>query len=413
MGKSAQVPLHVWLPDAMAGPTPASALIHAATMVAAGVFMVARMLPVFEEAPQVMSAMLVIGAVTAVLGGLMAAVQHDIKKVLAYSTISQLGLMFVALGAGSAVAAMFHLATHAFFKSLLFLGAGVIIHSAHTQDMREMGGLAKHMPATTATFTIGALALAGVPPLAGFFSKDEIIAVLIHEGHWFAFAAVVFASALTAFYVTRLWFRVFTGPVQNEHLKEGHRTMTMPMMLLALITMVAGFGTTTFASFVGHEGEWPALEMWLLSLVIGGSGIGLGWWFYGRRSVVVNTRVWKARLGKVYGMISQKFYFDLTYEHVFIRGYFALASALYWIDANVVDGVVNGASHVYTRVSRVAWEFDRIVVDGVVNAFAAVSRSVGSTLRRIQTGRLQSYQRLVVGAVVILVLCVALMVKGV
>ncbi len=183
MGKSAQIPLHVWLPDAMAGPTPASALIHAATMVAAGVFVIARTLPIFEAAPQVMSAMLFIGVATALLGGLLACVQHDIKKVLAYSTISQLGLMFVALGAGSATASLFHLTTHAYFKSLLFLGAGVIIHAAHTQDMREMGGLAKRMPWTTATFTVGAMALAGVPPLAGFFSKDEILAVLLHEGH--------------------------------------------------------------------------------------------------------------------------------------------------------------------------------------------------------------------------------------
>ena len=181
MGKSAQVPLHVWLPDAMAGPTPASALIHAATMVAAGVYLVARMMPIFEAAPAVLQATLIIGAVTAIIGGLLAAVQHDIKKVLAYSTISQLGLMFMALGAASVGAALFHLVTHAFFKSLLFLGAGVIIHSAKTQDMREMGGLRRHMPVTWATFLIGSLALAGVMPFSGFFSKDEILAVLLHE----------------------------------------------------------------------------------------------------------------------------------------------------------------------------------------------------------------------------------------
>jgi len=411
MGKSAQVPLHVWLPDAMAGPTPASALIHAATMVAAGVFVVARMLPIFEAAEQVMSIMLFIGVLTAVLGGLMAAVQHDIKKVLAYSTISQLGLMFVALGAGSATAGLFHLTTHAFFKSLLFLGAGVIIHAAHTQDMREMGGLARHLPVTTVTFTVGALALAGVPPFAGFFSKDEILAVLMHEGHWVAFAFVVFASGLTAFYVTRLWFRVFTGPEQTEHLHEGHRTMTAPMAVLALITAAVGFATLQFSAFLGHEGEWPGAAMWLMSIGIAGLGIGAGWWVYGRRSVVVNTRRWKARLGNIYGMISQKFYFDLTYDFIFVRGYFALAALLAWFDVNVVDRVVNGAAAAWSVFARVAWRFDAVVIDGAVNGLATFSRSAGRALRGLQTGRLQSYQRLVVGAVVILMLYVA--VKGV
>jgi len=204
MGKSAQVPLHVWLPDAMAGPTPASALIHAATMVAAGVYLVARTLPIFKAAPAVLFATLVIGAITALVGGLLAGVQHDVKKVLAYSTISQLGLMFMALGAGSVVAAMFHLVAHAFFKSLLFLGAGVIIHAAHTQDMREMGGLRKHMPVTWITFLIGSLALAGVVPFSGFFSKDLIIASLLHEHQYWAVAVVFIASGLTAFYMTRM-----------------------------------------------------------------------------------------------------------------------------------------------------------------------------------------------------------------
>jgi NADH-quinone oxidoreductase subunit L len=404
MGKSAQVPLHVWLPDAMAGPTPASALIHAATMVAAGVFVVARTLPIFEAAPAVMSLMLVIGTVTAVLGGLLAAVQHDVKKVLAYSTISQLGLMFVALGAGSATAALFHLTTHAFFKSLLFLGAGVIIHASHTQDMREMGGLRRHLPVTSAVFAIGALALAGVPPLAGFFSKDEILAVLLHEGHYVTFGFVVLASALTAFYVTRLWFRVFTGPEQNEHLHEGHVSMLAPMVLLAAITAVVGFGTTTYATFLGHHGEWPSVMMIAISFAVAGSGIGVGWWFYGRRSVVVNTAVWKRRLGYFYSMLTQKAYFDLTYDAVFIGGYFGLAKAAAAFDQSGVDAVVNAAGRGWVGLSEQAWRFDGSIIDRVVNGVGSVSRSLGTALRRIQTGRLQSYQRLTLGAVVILML---------
>lgn len=404
MGKSAQLPLHVWLPDAMAGPTPASALIHAATMVAAGVFVVARMLPVFEHAPAVMTAMLWIGVATAVAGGLMACVQHDIKKVLAYSTISQLGLMFVALGAGSAVAAMFHLTTHAFFKSMLFLGAGVIIHAAHTQDMRQMGGLAKHLPVTTATFTIGSLALAGVFPLAGFFSKDEIVAVLIHEHHYAAVAAVLFASGLTAFYNTRLWFRVFTGPEQSEELHEAHRTMLAPMALLALITIGGGFLSPTYAEFLGHHGVWPQLGVALGSTAVAAAGISVGWWFYGRRSVVVNTRVWKKRLGYVYDAIAQKFYFDLTYDRLFVKGYFAVADSASAFDAAGVDGVVNGTATAWAATARGADGFDRGVIDGAVNGLAAGARRLGEAFRALQNGRLQTYQRLVVGAVVVLML---------
>jgi len=404
MGKSAQVPLHVWLPDAMAGPTPASALIHAATMVAAGVFVVARTLPIFEHAPGVMTAMLAIGVATTLLGGFLAAVQHDVKKVLAYSTISQLGLMFVALGAGSATAALFHLTTHAFFKSLLFLGAGVIIHSAHTQDMREMGGLAKRMPVTTATFTIGALALAGVPPLAGFFSKDEILAVLLHEHHYVSFALVIFASGLTAFYVTRLWFRVFTGPEQSENLKDGHKTMLAPMAVLALITLVVGFGTTLYAAFLGHEGEWPSLMMLAISLGIAGTGIGVGWWVYGRRSVVVNTQVWKQRFGYAYTVLTKGFYFDLTFDALFVRGYASFADAATALDQRWIDGAVNAVGKGWIALSSGAWTFDGTVIDGVVNGLAGLSRSVGRAFRRLQTGHLQSYQRLVIGAVVLLML---------
>ena len=404
MGKSAQIPLHVWLPDAMAGPTPASALIHAATMVAAGVFVVARMLPVFEHAPGVMTAMLVIGLATATMGGLLAAVQHDIKKVLAYSTISQLGLMFVALGAGSATAALFHLTTHAFFKSLLFLGAGVIIHAAHTQDMREMGGLARHLPVTTAAFGAGALALAGVPPLAGFFSKDEILAVLLHEHLYVAFGVVVFASALTAFYMTRLWFRVFMGPEQTENLHEAHVSMLIPLSVLGIVTAVAGFGSTTFGAMVGHEIPWPSLQMIAISAVVAGSGIGAGWWVYGRRSVVANTRVWKQRFSYFYDMLSRGFYFDLTYNTLLIKGYFSFADAMTTFDQSGVDAVVNGAAKGWSRLSSVAWSFDGRVVDGAVNGLASVARSVSGVFRRLQTGRLQSYQRLVVGAVVVLML---------
>jgi len=414
MGKSAQVPLHVWLPDAMAGPTPASALIHAATMVAAGVYLVARMMPVFEAAPAVLQATLIIGSITAIVGGLLASVQHDVKKVLAYSTISQLGLMFMALGAASVGAALFHLVTHAFFKSLLFLGAGVIIHSAKTQDMREMGGLRKHMPVTWATFLIGSLALAGVMPFSGFFSKDEILAVLLHGHNYWAFGVVIAASLITSFYMTRLYFRVFEGPEQNEHLHEGHISMVAPMVALAAVTCAIGFASVRFAEFLGHEGEWPSLLLIAISVGVATLGIGSGWWVYGRRSVVVNTRAHKERLGVIYSALRQKLYFDTAYEVIIIRPFMFLAGLLSAFDGRAIDGAVNGVSRGWIVASSVSWSFDGRVIDGAVNGIATLSRHAGTSLRKLQSGRLQSYQRLALSALVVLMLCLVIyvVVKG-
>jgi NADH-quinone oxidoreductase subunit L len=410
MGKSAQVPLHVWLPDAMAGPTPASALIHAATMVAAGVYLLIRMLPVLEAAPAVLTATLVIGAITGVVGGLLAAVQHDVKKVLAYSTISQLGLMFMAIGAGSAAAALFHLVTHAFFKSLLFLGAGVIIHSARTQDMREMGGLRKHMPITWITFLIGSLALAGVVPFSGFFSKDGIISALLGAGHVWAVAVLLVVSLLTAFYMTRLYFRVFEGPEQIEHLHDGHPSMLAPMVTLAAISCVVGFATTWFARFLGEAGEWPTVALIAISTCVAALGIYGGWWFYGRPWIVVNTRVYKQRFAWIYGALHSKLYFDAAYEAIFIHPYMAAADLLARFDHSGIDAVVNGVGKGWVLFASGAWRFDTDFIDSAVNGLAVVSKSAGRRLRTLQSGRLQSYQRLILAAVVLLM--VFLVVKG-
>jgi len=410
MGKSAQVPLHVWLPDAMAGPTPASALIHAATMVAAGVFLVARALPIFEASGVALTVTMLVGITTALVGGLLAAVQHDIKKVLAYSTISQLGYMFVALGAGGLVAGFYHLVTHAFFKSLLFLGAGVIIHAAHTQDMREMGGLAKKMPVTTVTFTIGSLALAGIFPFSGFWSKDEILTVLWHGEHYIVFALALAAAFVTAVYVARLWFRVFSGPEQTTGLKEAHIEMLVPMGLLAAVTTVIGFGSPYFAEFLGHEGEWPAAAIALTSTSVAGLGLALGWWAYGRRSQVLNTRPLKVRAGWVYDALAQKLYFDLTYDYFIVRGYGRLAEALSGFDRVFVDGIVNGSAAIWRAASEVGQSIDRVVIDGAVNGTATLVRALGARVRRFQTGRVQSYQGLMLAALVMLMLW--LIVKG-
>lgn len=409
MGKSAQVPLHVWLPDAMAGPTPASALIHAATMVAAGVYLVGRALPIFEASGVALSVTLFVGATTALLGGLMATVQHDIKKVLAYSTISQLGYMFIALGAGGLVAGFYHLVTHAFFKSLLFLGAGVIIHAYHTQDMREMGGLARYLPWTTATFTIGSLALAGVFPLSGFWSKDEILTVLWHEGHYVTWFIALAAAFVTAFYVARLWFRVFAGPRQAEELHEAHKEMIAPMVLLAGITVVIGFFGPRIGAFLGHEIPWPALSMALTSAIVGSSGIALGWWAYGRRNLVVNTRSLKQRAGYGYDALANKFYFDLTYEYFLIRPFMRATADLAVFDLKRVDGVVNGVGRMWNRITVVGALFDVQIIDGAINGIANLVRRAGRRVRLIQTGRIQTYQRLAVGALVMLMVASVLL----
>ncbi|MBA4370574.1 MAG: NADH-quinone oxidoreductase subunit L [Coriobacteriaceae bacterium] len=410
MGKSAQVPLHVWLPDAMAGPTPASALIHAATMVAAGVYLVARSLPIFAADPLALQVTLVVGVTTALVGGSLAMVQHDIKKVLAYSTISQLGYMFAALGSGAYVAALFHLVTHAFFKSLLFLGAGVIIHATHTQDMREMGGLARKMPWTTGVFTVGALALAGMFPLAGFFSKDEVLASLWHGGHYVAFALALATAGITAFYVARLMFRVFAGYLRTPEAREGHPEIIGPMVVLALITLVAGWGVVAFAGFLGHEGEWPQPQFYLPSLASAGLGLAAGWWAYGRRSAVLNTSWLKHRLSHAYDMLAQKLYFDMTYDVLLVRPFIEAADRLARFDLKVIDGVVNGAASAWRALADASARFDLSVVDGAVNGLASGVRAAGGHLRRLQTGRVQTYQKLIVGALVLLMLWIV--VKG-
>ncbi len=410
MGKSAQFPLHVWLPDAMAGPTPASALIHAATMVAAGVFLVVRAFPIFEASGIALTVTLWVGLVTALLAGMLAMVQHDIKKVLAYSTISQLGFMFIALGAGGSTAALYHLVTHAYFKSLLFLGAGVIIHAAHTQDMRDMGGLAKKLPITSLAFASGSLALAGIVPFSGFWSKDEILTVLLHEHQYVAFGIALLAAFITAFYVARLWFRVFTAPTQQAELHEGHRSMLAPMVVLAAITAVIGFFGPTLGGFLGHEIPWPALGTAGISTAAALAGIALGWYVYGRRTSVLNTQAIKQRFPHAYGVLTNKYYFDLTYGYFVVGGYGAFARGLAVFDARVVDGVVNGAAAAWRAVASGGWTFDGRVVDGAVNGAAAAVKAAGARMRTLQTGSVRGYQTLVAGAVVLLVLWI--LVKG-
>lgn len=378
MGKSAQMPLHVWLPDAMAGPTPASALIHAATMVAAGVLLIARTMPLFQVVPALMMATLIIGLATSIVAGLIACVQHDIKKVLAYSTVSQLGLMFCALGVAGVTAALFHLVTHAFFKALLFLGSGFIIHAVGSQDMREMGGLRKKLPITWITFLIGTLALSGVAPLSGFFSKDEIVHALLHAHLTWAAAGVFAASILTAFYMTRLYFKVFEGTNRGECHHEHGMSMLIPLVLLALITIGAGWLSPTFAEFLGGHGMWPSISLVAMSTLIAALGIGSAAYLFGRPSKVNDMSTPKPNAG--YNLLVNKFYFDHINDAVFVRGTKGL--------------------------SRFVASFDRLVVDGIVNALGYLAQVGANTVKMIQTGKLQTYQRLTFCAVVLFVFCI-------
>lgn len=379
MGKSAQVPLHIWLPDAMAGPTPASAMIHAATMVAAGIILVARTMPVFLASPGVLVAMFVIGIATAFIGGLIACVQDDVKKVLAYSTISQLGLMFSVLGVAGIAAALFHLVAHAFFKSLLFLGSGSIIHATGTQDMHEMGGLRKKMPITWLTFLIGTLALVGVPPLSGFFSKDGILSTFFGAGFGLGAALVALASVLTAFYMARMYFYVFEGESKHEPHSERDVAMLLPLVVLACVTLVLGWAGPGFSELLGVEGEYPTAMLVMSSIAIVVVGAGMGWWLYGRRKPAAFVAKQRANPGVVVRVLAKKLYFDIVLDKFIVRPFRAFA--------------------------ELTASFDRSGIDGAVNGIARLTKSFGRGMRRIQTGELQSYQRMVLSAVVILMIC--------
>ncbi len=377
IGKSAQFPLHVWLPDAMEGPTPVSALIHAATMVAAGVFMVARLQPLFSMAPTTLLVIAVIGLATALLAASIALVNNDIKRIMAYSTISQLGYMFFGLGLGAYLAAIFHLMTHAFFKALLFLGAGSVMHGTGGEtDIRKMGGLGHHMPFTFATTTVGALALAGFPGVGGFWSKDEILAAALVKGHenylYLALLALGLLGAfMTAFYSFRMVFLTFTGHPRfssEVHVHESPAAMTLPLAALAVLAVISGFAGFPPEGGLVHRYLAPAFGThteqgftapWLLgvSSLVAVAGILLAWAMYFRRASWADPLVWGRRLRPIYLFLLNKWYLDELYELTFMNGTRALARGLSWFDLRVIDGAVNGvaslaglASHVTRRV---------------------------------------------------------------
>ena len=389
IGKSAQFPLHVWLPDAMEGPTPVSALIHAATMVAAGVYLIARGFILFESVHAVLVAMAYIGGFTSIFAASIALVQQDIKKILAFSTISQLGYMVMAMGVGSITAGMFHLTTHAFFKALLFLGAGSVIHAIEEQNIFKMGALKSKMPITTWSFVIGSLSLAGIFPLAGFRSKDEVLSAALSSGHVGLYIIGTIVAFMTAFYMFRLIFVAFFGKKRsNYHAHESGWTMTVPLIILAILSVVVGcvnspwfyniFGQS-FGTFIFFkEAEIPHVNMAVagLSTIAAVAGIVTAWFLYIKKAV--NTKALSKKYNGLYNLLYNKFYIDSLYSWIFNSIMMAAGKLFDWIDHNVIDGLFDG--------------------------FARLIEITGKKARASQTGNLQGYALVMFAAVVIIMI---------
>ncbi|HWQ55306.1 MAG TPA: NADH-quinone oxidoreductase subunit L [Bryobacteraceae bacterium] len=433
-GKSAQFPLYVWLPDAMEGPTPVSALIHAATMVTAGVYMVARSAPLFQLTPNAGMIVASVGAFTAILAASIALVQYDIKRVLAYSTVSQLGYMFLALGVGAYWVAVFHLFTHAFFKALLFLGSGSVIHAmSGEQDMRRMGGLRDKIPVTHWTMWVGSVAIAGIPGLAGFFSKDEILwqAWSAPGGSKLLWAVGITTAAMTAFYMWRLMNMTFYGrsrvsPEAAAHLHESPRTMTVPLMVLAAGSVLVGWlGTPklwnlpeffrTFETWLapvfatasehgaGHGAHHDVGVEWLLmgvSVAIAVAGIAIARWFYHSNPDIPDAL--EARFKPLHTVLSRKWYVDEIYDFLFVNGLSKGGGRLLGIfDQKVVDGGVNGAGWLTRFASSVSIWWDTWIVDGAVRFTAFTVKLFSYPVCMLQTGRVQAYAFFMVAGVLV------------
>jgi len=459
VGKSAQFPLHVWLPDAMEGPTPVSALIHAATMVAAGVFLVTRVFSMLTGDALLIIAS--IGALSAFIPATIALTQNDIKKVLAYSTVSQLGYMIMALGVGAYKFAFFHLITHAFFKACLFLGSGSVIHAMHhEQDIQQMGGLRKKLPLTYATFLLATLALSGIPLTSGFLSKDGILAGTVAfgslTGYW-VFSVVGFIVAmLTAFYMFRLVILTFHGKPKNqhkfEHAHESPFLMVMPLVVLAGLSIFIWYTPNPFNPDAGwflgkwikapelvtpnssrfdfmksetvkentevtspvespeitfsesyteamHHAHVPAM---ILSVLVASLGIFMAFVFYQWKKLDPDKLA--SRIQPLFKLSYNKWYFDEIYDASFVALTMLSSRVLAWFDANIIDGVVNGTATITRGFSWFSGRFDSIVVDGLVNFMAYLSGFIGIVLRRFQTGKVQTYVVLVVFSLVILML---------
>jgi NADH-quinone oxidoreductase subunit L len=423
VGKSAQLPLYTWLPDAMEGPTPVSALIHAATMVTAGVYMVVRNHVLYDMAPVALEVVAVTGGVTAIFAASIGLVQYDIKRVLAYSTVSQLGYMFLACGVGAYVAAIFHLMTHAFFKALLFLSAGSVIHALEgEQDILKMGGLRQHIPKTALTFYIGALAIAGIPPLAGFWSKDEILGQAFKSGHQFLWLLGVTCALMTAFYMFRLVYLTFYGqsrldPHVARHVHESPNVMVMPLILLAGLSVLGGLvpgfppesgwihhflGPATGAHEEAHA--FGALDgfLMLLSVVVGVAGWGLARWIYISNPPTLAAGL-AERWRRLYSLLLNKYWVDELYDAVVVNP--TKQWSLYFgkFDDRVVDGAVRGVGRMTDLGAALSTWFEKYVIYGFLN-FAAYSNHVTAAIfRRLQTGLVHHYAAIIIAGLFLLV----------
>ncbi len=430
-GKSAQIPLFVWLPDAMAGPTPVSALIHAATMVTAGIYMITRNSALFNLAPASANLVALVGGTTALFAATIAVGQFDIKKVLAYSTISQLGFMIAAVGMGAYVAGIFHLVTHAFFKALLFLSAGSVIqgieqgahdleghdegghHDFNPQDMRNMGGLRSRMKITYCVYLIGALTLAGIPPLAGFFSKDEILADASHI-NTMVYVFLVIAAFLTAFYMGRQIFMVFWGKARSDqaaHAKENPPVMTIPLMVLAAGAALGGVlnlpGMHSLNRWLEHTlGHLHVSEFNFtvagISTALAIAAIGIAWLIYGRKTLEKGEHDPLRRiLGPVFVGMENKWWVDEAYEFLFIHPYFILAKFLAWFDIQVIDGAINGLARLYNYLAGFLGRFDMAIIDGAINGLGRLVTIISDSLRGWHRGFARNYALPVVVGVIL------------
>jgi NADH-quinone oxidoreductase subunit L len=432
-GKSAQIPLYVWLPDAMAGPTPVSALIHAATMVTAGVYMIARMNFLYSMAPFTLQVVAWTGALTALLAATIALTQNDIKRVLAYSTVSQLGYMFMGMGAAAYTAGIFHLTTHAFFKACLFLGSGSVIHAmGGEQDIRKMGGLKRWMPQTHLTFLISTIAIAGIFPFSGFFSKDEILWHHFSGEHGIMAIWVMglVGAALTAFYMFRLTFMTFYGENRSdhharEHLHESPAIMVYPLIILALLAAIFGVvgwpealgGVHRFdqwlapvfggghhapAAEVAHDYSTERLLM-VISLSVAVVGILIARAMYLTRSVSPDAFA-NAAEGVPYRLLYNKYYVDEIYNAVFVNGTLLLTRLCAGFDRYVIDFIVDGSAYLTRFVSWLNGLFDNYIIDGIVNRIADLTMGLGNRFRQLQTGSINGYLYvIVVGVVVVMI----------
>jgi NADH-quinone oxidoreductase subunit L len=411
IGKSAQFPLHVWLPDAMAGPTPVSALIHAATMVVAGVYLVARMFAVFAPSGHALAFVGTIGSITMLIAALLALVQDDIKRVLAYSTISQLAYMVSALGLGPQgyTPGLFHLFTHAFFKALLFLAAGSVIHAVHTNNMSEMGGLRKELPVTFWVFAIGTVALAGIPPFAGFFSKDSILSTAYHTHHYAIWIVGLATAFLTALYMTRAVLLTFFGSYRGHaRPHESPRAMTYPMILLAFLSVTSGWiglahasGFNEWVRFPGTEPEAFSFGLAAVSVLVALAGIGIGYSLYG----TYRERDPVLHLGGFSTLLVNKYYLDDLYLKGIVRPIqYNVSGFVNWTNQNILDGAVNGAAWLTRRIGLGVNVVDRNVIDGAVNEIGQATGAVGAVLKRVQSGKVQQYAAVLFAVVAILTL---------